>query len=293
MEGILVRSPSTIVNIAAVGFVLIALPVSAQWAEVKTRRVPLTREGKPNMAAKPPKLADGKTPDLSGIWNSIKVPCEGSPAERTFGCSDVPLGIPVAIMDVTATGSEDGQAGTTVPLPYQPWAEAQVKQNLADIRKDDPTTRCLPISPVRQWADFFPMKIIQTEDTVVVLSEYMVQYRQIFLDGRPLPKDPVPSFKGYSVGHWEGDVLVVETTGYKNGLWLDLKGDPLTEEGRTTERIRRPTYGRLEVQVTVNDPKAYTRPWSATRYLTLAVDTELIEDVCNENNRNLPHMVGK
>jgi hypothetical protein len=288
-----VRSPSSIVNIAAVAFVLFALPLSAQWPQVKTRGVPLTRDGKPNLAAPPPKFADGKTPNLSGIWTAIRVPCEGSPAERTFGCNDVPLGIPVAVMDVTATGSQDGQAGTTVPLPYQPWAEAQVKQNLADIRKDDPTTRCLPISPVRQWADFFPMKIIQTEDTVVVLSEYMVQYRQIFLDGRPLPKDPVPSFKGYSVGHWEGDALVVETTGYKNGLWLDLKGDPLTEEGRTTERIRRPAYGRLEVQVTVNDPKAYTRPWSATRYLTLVVNTELIEDVCNENNKNLPHMVGK
>jgi len=128
---------------------------------------------------------------------------------------------------------------------------------------------------------------------VIILSEYMAQYRQIFLDGRPLPKDPSPSFKGYSVGHWEGDALVVETSGYKDGLWLDLKGDPLTEEGRTIERIRRPNYGRLEVQVTVNDPKAYTKPWSAMRYMKIALDTELIEDICNENNKNLPHMVGK
>src|SRR6476661_1901973 len=276
------RIPSLLV--VATTLILAAAPFYAQWTDVKTKRVPLTRDGKPDMNAPAPKLADGKTPDLSGIWNSIKIPCEGTPAERAFGCNDVPLGIPVAVMDVTATGSEDGQAGTTVPLPYQSWAEAQVKQNLADIRKDDPTTRFLPISPVRQWADFFPMKILQTKDTVVVLSEYMVQYRQIHLDGRPLPKDPVPSFKGYSVGHWEGDTLVVETTGYKNGLWLDLKGDPHTEEGRTTERIRRPKFGRLEVQLTVNDPKAYTRPWSATRYLTLALNTELIDDVCNENN---------
>jgi len=285
------RIPSLLV--AATALTLAAVPFFAQWPQVKTARVPLTRDGKPNLTAPAPKMADGKTPDLSGIWNSIKTPCEGSPAEKAFGCSDVPLGIPVAVMDVTATGSEEGQAGTTVPLPYQPWAEARVKQNLADIRKDDPTTRCLPISPVRQWADFFPQKIFQTGDTVIILSEYMAQYRQIFLDGRPQPKDPVPSFKGYSVGHWEGDTLVVETTGYKDGLWLDLKGDPLTEEGRTIERIRRPNYGRLEVQVTVNDPKAYTRPWSAMRYLRIALDTELIEDICNENNKNLPHMVGK
>jgi len=288
-----VRSLSVIANLAAVVLALGALPLSAQWPQVKTRRVPLTRDGKPDLNAPPPKFGNGKIPDLSGIWNSIKTPCEKSEAAKIFGCSDIPFGAPVGIMDVTATGSEEGQAGTTVPLPYQPWAEAQVKQNLADIRKDDPTTRCLPISPVRQWSDFFPQKIVQTEDAVFVLSEYMIQYRQIFLDGRPLPKDPFPSFKGYSVGHWEGDTLVVETTGYKNGLWLDLKGDPLTEEGRTTERIRRPKFGRLEVQLTVNDPKAYTRPWSATRYLTLALDTELIEDVCNENNKNLPHMVGK
>jgi hypothetical protein len=280
-------------NLAAVVLALSALPLSAQWPQVKTRRVPLTRDGKPDLNAPPPKFGNSKIPDLSGIWNSIKTPCEQSEAAKIFGCSDIPFGAPVGIMDVTATGSEEGQAGTTVPLPYQPWAAAQVKQNLADIRKDDPTTRCLPISPVRQWSDFFPQKIVQTADAVFVLSEYMIQYRQIFLDGRPLPKDPFPSFKGYSVGHWEGDTLVVETTGYKNGLWLDLKGDPLTEEGRTTERIRRPKFGRLEVQLTVNDPKAYTRPWSATRYLTLALDTELIEDVCNENNKNLPHMVGK
>jgi hypothetical protein len=288
-----VRSLSVMANLAAVVLALSALPLSAQWPQVKTRRVPLTRDGKPDLNAPPPKFGNSKIPDLSGIWNSIKTPCEQSEAAKIFGCSDIPFGAPVGIMDVTATGSEEGQAGTTVPLPYQPWAAAQVKQNLADIRKDDPTTRCLPISPVRQWSDFFPQKIVQTADAVFVLSEYMIQYRQIFLDGRPLPKDPFPSFKGYSVGHWEGDTLVVETTGYKNGLWLDLKGDPLTEEGRTTERIRRPKFGRLEVQLTVNDPKAYTRPWSATRYLTLALDNELIEDVCNENNKNLPHMVGK
>jgi hypothetical protein len=288
-----VRSPSSVLKIAAAAFVLTALPLSAQWPEVKTKRVPLTKDGKPDLTARAPKMPNGKTPDLSGIWNSIKTPCEQSETAKIFGCSDIPFGSPIGIMDVTASGSQEGQPGTTVPLPYQPWAAAQVKQNLADIRKGDPTTRCLPIPPVRQWADFFPQKIFQTEDAVVILSEYMAQYRQIFLDGRPLPKDAFPSFKGYSVGRWEGDTLVVETTGYKDGLWLDLKGDPLTDEGRTTERIRRPNFGNLEVQFTVNDPKAYTKPWSATRHLKIALNTELIEDICNENNKNLPHMVGK
>jgi hypothetical protein len=267
------------------------LSASAQWTEVKTRGVPL-KAGKPNLTAPAPKTADGK-PDFSGIWNSIKVPCEGSPAGAIFGCTDVPFGVPIGIMDVTANGSEEGKPGTTTPLPYQPGVEAMVKQHLADERKDDPTTRCLPISPVRQWADFFPQKIAQTADSLIVLSEYMMQYRQIHLDGRPLPKDPNPSFKGYSVGHWEGDTLVVETIGYRDGLWLDLRGDPLTASGRTIERIRRPNFGNLQVEFTVEDPKVYTRPWSATRYLKIALDTELLEDICNENERSFVHMVGK
>jgi hypothetical protein len=287
------RARSTVLSLAVGAMALAALPLTAQWSEVKTRRVPLARNGKPNLEASAPRTADGKTPDLSGIWNSIKVPCENSPPGVAFGCSDIPFGAPVGVMDVTANGSKDGQPGTTEALPYQPGVEALVKQRLADNRKDDPTTRCLPISPVRQWADFFPQKIAQTADAVIILSEYMVQYRQIFLDKRPLPKNPFPSFKGYSVGHWEGDTLVVETVGYKDGLWLDLKGDPLTSEGRTIERIRRPNYGNLEVEITVDDPKAYTRPWKAKRYLKIALDTELIEDICNENERSFAHMVGK
>jgi hypothetical protein len=121
----------------------------------------------------------------------------------------------------------------------------------------------------------------------------MAQFRQIFLDGRPLPKDPVPSFKGYSVGHWDRDTLVVETIGYKDGLWLDLKGDPLTSSGHTIERIRRPNYGSLEVELTVDDPKVYTGPWHAKRYLHIMLDTELIEDICNENERSVTHIFGK
>lgn len=271
------------------------LPLSAQWTDIKTKGVPFGPDGKPNLKAPVPKMADGKTPDFSGVWNGIKVPCteRAGGVGAVFGCSDVPFGVPIGLMDVTANGTEDGQPGTTYPLPYQPGVEAMVRQNLAANRKDDPTTRCLPISPVRQWADFFPQKIAQTTDTLIVLSEYMVQYRQIHLDGRPLPKDPNPSFKGYSVGHWEGDTLVVETIGYRDGLWLDLRGDPLTSAGRTIERIRRPAYGNLQVEITVDDPKVYTRPWTVTRYLKIALDTELLEDVCNENERSFTHMVGK
>jgi hypothetical protein len=277
-----------------VGVIAVAsMPLLGQWQGVKTNRVPMGRDGKPDLSAPAPKMADGKTPDLSGIWNPVRMPCTEAGIGAVFGCSDVPLGVPIGLFDVTSTGSEDGQAGTTSKLPYQPGVEASVEQHVREDRRGDPTTRCLPISPVRQWADFFPQKILQTPDAVTVLSEYMVQFRQIFLDGRALPKDPFPSFKGYSVGHWEGDELVVETIGYKDGLWLDLKGDPLTSAGRTTERIRRPSYGRLEASVTVDDPTVYTRPWSAKRYLKIMLDTELIEDICNENEKSFSHIFGK
>lgn len=268
-------------------------PLCAQWQDVKTRHVPRDPDGKPNLSAPAPKMADGKTPDFSGIWYPIKMPCTPEGIGRIFGCSDVPLGVPIGLFDVTATGSQDGQEGTTSKLPYRPGVEASVQKHLAEDRGGDPTTRCLPIPPVRQWADFFPQKIIQTADAVTVLSEYMAQFRQIFLDGRSLPKDPFPSFKGYSVGHWEGDAPVVETIGYKDGLWLDLKGDPLSSTGRTTERIRRPNYGTLEVDLTVDDPGVYTRPWQAKRYLHIMLDTELIEDICNENEKSLTHIRGK
>lgn len=287
------RTRSIVLSLAVGTIALAAVHLAGQVPEVKTKRVPLTRNGKPNLDAPAPKAADGKTPDFSGIWNSIKVPCENSPAGIAFGCSDIPFGAPVGVMDVTANGSKDGEPGTTETLPYQPGVEALVKQGLADNRRDDPTTRCLPTSLVRQWADFFPQKIVQTADAVIILGEYMIQYRQIFLDGRPLPKNPFPSFKGYSVGHWEGNALVVETAGFKDGLWLDLRGDPLTDEGRTIERIRRPNYGNLEIAITVDDRKAYTRPWKAKRYLKIALDTELIEDICNENEKSFTHIFGK
>jgi hypothetical protein len=148
------------------------------------------------------------------------------------------------------------------------------------------------MSPPRAWANLFLLKIVQTSDTVAILDEYMLQFRQIFLDGRPLPRSPEPTFKGYSVGKWEGDTLVVETAGFKDDGWLDIWGHPLTDRARMTERIRRSNYGTLLVEITVDDPKAYTKPWTVLRRLSLVPNTELLEYVCNENEKSLQHMVG-
>jgi hypothetical protein len=263
-----------------------AVAVSAQWPDVRTK-VPLKASGTPDLMAPAPRLADGRTPDLSGIWNSEKRPC--NEATAALGCIDAQEGIPVGAVNIANAITN---AGANAELPLQPWADTLFKERRANGGKDHPVARCLPTSPANSWASFTLLKIVQTPDALVVLDEYMLQYRQIFLDGRRLPNNAEPMFKGYSAGTWNGDVLVVETTGLKDGGWLDLLGHPLTDQARITERIRRVNYGNLEVEMTVDDPKAYTKPWTVTIKLSLAANTELLEYVCNENEKSLQHMVG-
>ena len=272
----------------AVGIIVCAcITLSAQWSVV-TKGVPMTPRGTPNFEAPSPKLANG-TPDLSGLWDAEKRPCNEATSVR--GCLDSLTGNPIAFGNISATSSNTGP-GSKDLLPMQPWAEALVKQRRDTASRDLNITRCLPLSPPQAWSTFWLKKIIQTPQSLAILDEYMSQYRQIFLDGRTLPKGPEPSFKGYSVGRWEGETLVVDTIGFKDDLWLDVVGHPLTEQARTTERIRRVNYGTLEVAITVDDPKAYTRPWTVTIKLTLAINTDLLEYICNENETSVQHMVG-
>ena len=118
-------------------------------------------------------------------------------------------------------------------------------------------------------------------------------YRQIFTDGRPLPEDPQPSWNGYSTGRWEGDTLVVESSGFRDGIWIDRSGSPMTDAAKVTERFRRPSYGNLEIEVTVDDPKAYTKPWTVKVRELIVLNTELMDYICNENEKDLQHLVGK
>jgi hypothetical protein len=268
--------------------VCVGVTLPAQWRDVSTKGVPMTPAGTPNLEAPAPKLANGKTPDLSGVWDAEKRPCDE--ARAPLGCIDGQLGIPVGFRNI-ASDLQD-QKDPNDPTPFQPWAAALVKQRMDDFGKDDPNARCLPQPAPRMWPSFHPQKIIHTQDSVTILHEFMRQYRQIFLDGRPLPKDPEPTFQGYSVGKWEGDTLVVETIGYKEN-WLDGQGRPLTEQARTIERIRRVNYGNLEVETTIDDPKAYMKPWKTrTIKLALLLNTDLLEYICNENEKSSPHMVG-
>jgi hypothetical protein len=264
--------------------VCVGVTLSAQW-RFQSKGVPKTAAGTPNLEAPAPRLADG-TPDLSGLWDSEKRPCDEAKAQ--LGCIDVQRGIPVGAGNIASDlpASDD-------PTPFQPWAKALVAQRVADFGKDSPHARCLPQAPPSAWATFDMQKIVHTAEGVTILQEYMGQYRQIFLDGRPLPTDPEPTFKGYSVGKWEGDTLVVETIGYKEN-WLDGQGRPLTEQARTIERIRRVNYGTLEVEMTIDDPKAYTKPWKTrTVKLGLVLNTDVMEYICNENEKSVEHMVGK
>jgi hypothetical protein len=159
--------------------------------------------------------------------------------------------------------------------------------------KDDPVSRCLPGGIVKLHTTPQLRKIVQVPGVLITLNEMDATYRQIFTDGRPLPEVGMPSFKGYSSGTWQGDTLVVETTGFPDGIWLDRSGSPLTDAARITERFRRVNFGRMEIELTIHDPKAYTRPWTFRLIHKIVLDTELLDYICVENEKDAPHLVGK
>ena len=265
---------------------VISAPLSAQWLDYPTSGVPRLPDGKPNLSAPAPRTPDRK-PDLSGLW---AMPCPVATAANGFaGQPNVYCATEIAIPP------EFGNIGRTLKdgLPYQPWAAELVKKTRANNRPNDPLSHCLPTGLVRLHT--FPLfrKIVQVPGLVVILNELNASYRQIFTDGRPLPVDPNPSWNGYSSGKWEGDTLVVETTGFRDGLWLDTGASPLTDSARITERFRRVNYGTLEIELTVDDKKAYTKPWTIKVTQIIVLDTDLIDYICLENEKDAPHLMGK
>jgi hypothetical protein len=260
-------------SIAAVVFAAGSLP--AQWLNYPTPGIPRNPDGTPNLTAPAPRTPDGK-PDLSAMWEP------SGPSTSSF----VGAGGRDAHFADIGQDFKDG-------LPFQLWAADLVKTRRAALNKDDPDSRCLPLGPVKMHLHPYPRRIIQTPGLVVILFERDTAYRQIFTDGRSLPADPNPSFNGYSAGKWEGDTLVVKTVGIKDGTWLDVSGTPLTEAATVTERFRRPSFGKLEIDITIDDPKAYTKPWSIHVNQVLAADTDMLEFVCQENEKDVRHLVGK
>jgi hypothetical protein len=240
----------------------ISTPLSAQWLKEPTRNMPRTPDGKPDLKAPAPRAADGK-PDLSGLWR----------------------------LDAGAYGGN--VLADLKPSEIQPWADALYKQRMEDLGKDDPSTfKCLPQGPRAMLGASGWARIIQTPMVVAILYENL-SHRQIFLDGRELPRDPHPSFMGYSVGRWENDTLVVETIGFKDTTWLDFGGHPHTEELRVVERYRRTAFGHIELTQTFEDPKVFSRPVTFDVKVDFVPDTEMLEYVCNENERDHARLVGK
>jgi len=183
---------------------------------------------------------------------------------------------------------------TPADIPLQPWAKTLYDERIENNGKDHPGVSCLPSGIPEKLNIPDGLKVVHTPDLLMFLYESRTIYRQVFTDGRPLPPAGVqPTWMGYSVGRWEGDTMVVETIGSNGRTWLDMRGLPGTEALHVIERYARPSIGRIDIEVTIDDPKAYTRPWKVNLQWTLQPDTDLIESICEENSRDLPHMVGK
>jgi len=247
----------------------------AQWIKYPTAGVPTTPDGKPNLSAPAPRTADGK-PDLTGIWLTANTLCPQPADPLTLNCgAELPLGREGINFGIGLQGG----------LPYQPWLADLVKKRTADEAKEDPHIRCLPDTFLRAYSLPHLVKFVQTPGLLVMLDEMNANYRQVFVDGRPLPKDPTPSWQGYSTATWQGDTLVITSNGYRDDIWIDWNGSMITEAATVTERIRRPDYGHLEIGVTVDDPKAYTKPWTVTLHQRIALNTELVDEICLENEK--------
>ncbi len=244
--------------------VLIYAPVYGQWVKVPTGSIPRGPDGKPNLSAPAPRLPDGR-PDLSGIWE---------PNGNRY------------VLDIAA----DLKPGD---VPFQPWAKALVDQRADGSHSgEDPIANCLPQGVPRINAAPPPWKVIQKSDVIVILYESANTWRQIFLDGRELGKDFPPTFLGYSTGKWDGDTLVVATGGFNGKSWLDQTGKPISDAAHVTERFRRKDFGHMDIQITIDDAKAYTRSWTVTQQVHLLTNSDVMENAC-ENNLDLQHLGGK
>ena len=277
--------PSRLTSCVLVALVAagVSSPLAAQWLKYPTAAVPHTPDGKANLTAPTPRTVDGK-PDFSGMWlTGDGRPCDARNEQFQVCGSELPI---------SRYGINMG-TGTPGGLPYLPWAAEQVKTEIEQHSRDDPHARCLPDTFVRLYGLPHIQKFIQTPGLLVMLYELNANYRQVFTDGRPLPDDPQPSWQGYSVGKWDGDTLVVDSIGFRDGQWLDMAGTPMTDAAKVRERIRRPDFGHLEVVTTVDDPKAYTRPWTITFKQNIVLNTELVDEMCVENEKSSKHIVGK
>ena len=250
---------------ALLGTVVLAVPAPAagQYLKRLDPKTPRLPDGKPNLPAPVPRRADGK-PDLNGLWNAV---------------------------DGRFLTNLSRRAG--IEPPFTPWAAALFKERQENEGRDRPAGRCLPHTiPDAMLVPNYPWKVVQSPELTIILFENFTQYRQIFTDGRDYPEEKAPTWFGYSLGKWDGETFVVETLGFNDKSWLDDGGHPRSEQMKVTERFRRKDYGHLEIDFTFDDPMAYTKPWTVTVPFILLPDTDIIENIC-ENEKDLEHIFFK
>ena len=271
-----------------------SLSVAAQWPNFPTPGVP-RQDGKPVLDGPPPRTADGKV-DISGIWNLAFGGGGGRGRGAAGAAPATPPPAPPPFDPNAIPNSTFGEvAGRGYPLPLQPWAAALKKERMADNMKDNPDVWCLPIGIMQYHNHPQPRQIVQTKNLTLITYESNYGLRYIYTDGRPAPtNDPTPFWFGYSRGWYEGnDTFVVETTNFlgdERSGWLDVNGSPYTDALKMTEHFRRPTFGTLQIDITIDDPKAYTKPFTVRVNHRLMVDQEMIEFICNENERSTHHV---
>jgi hypothetical protein len=261
----------------------------AQWLNYPTPGTPRTRDGKPNLAARAPRASNGR-PDLSGVWRTeFERPGEN---QRLFGSSVADFVVPgddattfsKYFLNILADFKPE-------EAPIRREAEELFRKNGQRRGTDNPSTRCLPQGiPRADILSYAPFKIIQTPGLLALLYEVDNTHRQIYTDGRKLPVDPQPAWLGYSVGKWEGDALVVDTAGFNDQSWLDSTGHPHSDALRIQERFYRRDFGHMDLQVTIEDSKMYTRPFTIKVTELLIPDSDILESVCNENEKDRGHM---
>ena len=266
---------------ALLGVLFVSTSLTAQWFNYPTAGVPRKADGSVNMTAPTPRLVDGK-PDFSGIWMTG----DGNRPNGGPAAEDKP-GDPKSI----TSSRQMRNIGVDLPggLPYQAWLVPIVKERTANDAIDDPHIKCLPDNFLRAYGLPHLLRFVHTPNLLVVLNEMNAGYRQVFTDARPLPVKPNPTWQGYSSAKWSGDTLVVDTIGLRDDTWIDWNGSVLTEAAKVREQIRRPDFGHLEIQVTVDDPKAYTKPWTVTLKQRIVVDTDLVDEICLENEKFNQH----
>lgn len=262
---------------------LLAAPsfAHAQWLHHPDAKTPRTADGKPNLSAPAPRGPDGK-PDLSGVWQP-----EGTPIPELLRA------LPGAANRVAPPSGSEAitKYFADILVDFKP-EEAPLQPGVVS-RTDDPALRCLPVGMPMFDTYPAPRKIVQAPGLIMMLTEADVTFRQIFTDGRKVPEDSQPAWLGYSVGRWEGDTLVAETEGINERTTLDSVGHTHSGSLRVTERFRRVNFGRVELQLTLTDPRTFTKPLTVKFNLVLFPDTDLIESFCSENEKDLSHTPGQ